>query len=382
VSLDKATIELIRERTRADAEAAEAAEAAAQADRSQKKGVAAAWGRLTRGRTRNSGERAPPAAPVAAPEFEVTAGAEVRRKPKSSAQLIHERLRDSGEGAEAAAFPSHVEGAAGGGLKPKSGAQLIRERLSNSGERAPVERSRNKVVAAAWGGLTRAAKAGAQLIGGLVSYCAAPGRRERIGAAAATITILALAVFAAVRFDPWAGEGCPTAADRGADCSRYGVAGRTFSELALMNVDRELDKSQWASAKYDLQPILLIRPNFAVALSARGEAETGLRDTTAALADFDRALKLAPNDLATRAKRGQLYQSLGKTSQAVADFSFIYSADQSTPHWAGVVEFVRRIDHSTAPPKVHKHPKRRHEPSADAGPPPEQSPQAEPSEGT
>jgi tetratricopeptide (TPR) repeat protein len=151
--------------------------------------------------------------------------------------------------------------------------------------------------------------------------------------------------------------------------------------LALLNVDRELDNAQWTSAKADLERILRIRPNFAVALEARGEAETALRDTTAALADFDRAVTLDPDELATRARRGQLYQSLGKTKQAAADFAFIYQAGQSIPRWAGVVAFVRRIDHSSAPTKVHKRPKRRHQTDADAAPPPapEASPQTEPS---
>ena len=144
-----------------------------------------------------------------------------------------------------------------------------------------------------------------------------------------------------------------------------------------MNVDRELDGSRWASAEAHLKSILTIRPNFADAIDARGDAEAGLGDTTAALSDYDRALKLAP-DLTTRAKRGQLYQKLGKTAQAAADFAFVYHADPSTPRWADVVASVRRIDHSTAPPKVHKHPKRRRRPSIDAAPPPEPSPPTDP----
>jgi tetratricopeptide (TPR) repeat protein len=179
-------------------------------------------------------------------------------------------------------------------------------------------------------------------------------------AVAAAIAIAAMAVIAAARFDPWAGEGCPKAVDQGADCARYGIAGRTFSDLALLNVDRDLDNRQWASAKADLKPILLIRPNDAVALDARGEAEAALGDKTAALADFDRALTLAPDDLTTRAKRGQLYQSSGKTKQAAADFAFIYHADPSSSRWTEVAAFVRRIDHSTPSSKAHGRPSRRH----------------------
>src|SRR6185312_13088576 len=119
---------------------------------------------------------------------------------------------------------------------------------------------------------------------------AAQGRKGRLTAAAAAIAISALAVFSAVRFDPWAGEGCPRSVAQGADCARYGIAGRTYSALALLNVDRDLDHAQWASAKAGLEPILRIRPNFAVAIDARGEAEAALGDTTAALADYGRAL--------------------------------------------------------------------------------------------
>ena len=75
---------------------------------------------------------------------------------------------------------------------------------------------------------------------------------------AAAITISALAVVAAVSFDPWAGKGCPKAVDQDADCARYGIAGRTYSNLVLLKVDKELEGSQWASAKADLKSILLI----------------------------------------------------------------------------------------------------------------------------
>jgi tetratricopeptide (TPR) repeat protein len=196
---------------------------------------------------------------------------------------------------------------------------------------------------------------------------------------AAAIAVPALVVGLAAVFDPLAAEGCPGALDRGADCSRFGLAGRTYSALALLNVDRQLDGAQWAAAKAGLERILAIRPNFVAAIEARGEADAGLGDKAAALADYDRALKLAPDDLATRGKRGELYQSLGKTAQAAADFAFVYHADPSTPRWADVIAYVRRIDHSTEPPKVHKHPKRRRRPDADAAPPPDPSPQPVPS---
>jgi hypothetical protein len=214
-----------------------------------------------------------------------------------------------------------------------------------------------------------------------VSVLARPaptGWWKHTAAAAAAVTIAVLAVNAAVRFDPWAGDGCPAAVIKGADCSRLGISGRTYSDVALLNVDRELDHSQWSSAKADLEPILFVRPNFEVALSARGEAEAGLGETTAALADYGRALTLAPDDLTTRAKRGQLYQSLGQTGPAAADFALIYQADKSAPHRDQMVAFVRGIDHSTAPPAVHKHSKRRHTPKVDASPAPEQPTQSEP----
>jgi tetratricopeptide (TPR) repeat protein len=227
----------------------------------------------------------------------------------------------------------------------------------------------------------RRAKSSAELIGeqlsgsGARARAAAPVRWGRIAAGAAAIIVPALAVISAVRFDPWAGDGCPKAVDKGADCSRYGVAGRTFSALALLKVDRELDSSHWASAKTDLEPILRIRPNFAAALDARGEAEAGLGDTTAALADYGRVLTLTPDDLTTRAKRGQLYQSLGRTGEAAADFALIYHADPSTPRRDSVVAYVQSIDHSTPRPKaVAKPPKRKHRQSVDAGPAPEPSP--------
>jgi hypothetical protein len=250
----------------------------------------------------------------------------------------------------------------------KARPELIRERLPNSGNRASP---------ASTGGERRRGQlsnSGDQARG------AARGSKGRMAAVAVAITIPALLAVAAASFDPWAPEGCPGAADRGADCARYGLAGRTYGDLALLNVDRELDKSQWASAKADLQRILLIRPNFAVALEARGEAEAALHDTTAALADYNRVLTLAPDDLATRAKRGELYQSLGKTEQAVADFAFIYHADQSAPGSADVVAFVRRIDHSTVPPKVvHKPLKRRRQPNAEDAPPVDAAPSPVPS---
>jgi regulator of sirC expression with transglutaminase-like and TPR domain len=156
------------------------------------------------------------------------------------------------------------------------------------------------------------------------------------------------------------------------------MAGRAFSALALMNVNRSLDSAQWASAKADLKPILAIRPNFVAAIDDHGEAEVGLGHGAAALADYDRALKLAPNDLMTRALRGQLYQQLGKTGQAAADFAAVYHADQATPGAADVTAFVKRIDHSRAPSKAPKRPVRRHRPRVEAEPPPEQAPQTEP----
>jgi len=275
----------------------------------------------------------------------------------------------------------------GGRMLADARTELIREKNSNSGDRAPPaalaappQAAAPHVAVAAGAGARR--KTGAELISGLPdsvhrARLAAPRRKGRLPAVAATIAIPALAVIAAVRFDPWAGEGCPIAVDRGADCARYGVAGRTYSEFALMNVDRELDNSQWASAKADLKQILLLRPNFAVALDARGEAEAALHDTAAALADFDRALTLAPDDLTTRAKRGQLYQSLGMTAQAAADFAFIHHADQSTPNWAVADAYVSKIDHSTAPTKVFKPSKRKKLRSADAGPTAGQSPQTQ-----
>jgi tetratricopeptide (TPR) repeat protein len=374
VPLDKATIELIRERTRVEAEAAEAAEAAAaEADRPRNTVAAIARGWLTLGRLKGAGE----AAEAAPPQVEAATGAEGPRKPRTGAELIRENLSGSGDRASpaAAADLPQVEAAAGAEVrrKPRTGAELIRANLSNAAYRAPADRPRNMVVEAAWGWLKRRLRD--------TGHCmrrVAASWTWRKSAVAAAIIVPVLAVFSAVRFDPWAGDGCPTAVNKGADCSRYGVVGRTYSALALLNVDRELDKSQWAPAKADLDLILLIRPNFAVALDARGEAEAGLGDKTASLADYDRALTLAPDDLTTRAKRGQLEQSMGETEQAAADFAVIYHADQSTPRWAGVVAFVRRIDQSTAPPKVHKPPKRRHRPSVDAASPPVQAPQSEP----
>jgi tetratricopeptide (TPR) repeat protein len=400
VPLDKASIELIRERTRVEAEAAQAAqaaEAAAQAERSRNSVSAVAWDWLTGKRRRDSGEDAEPAAPADLAQAE--AGAEGGRKPKTGAQLIREklgeapepvrpdrarnrvaavawdwltggRLRDSGEVAEADALADLPQA---GGRKLKTGAELIREKLSSSGARAPAVRARNEAVAAVWGWLARRLRDTVH-----IAQRAAAGWTPRMSAVAAAIIIPALAVVAAVRIDPWAGGGCPGTVGKGADCSRYGVVGRTYSALALMNVDRELDHAQWAPAKADLDLILLIRPNFAVALDARGEAEAGLGDSTAALADYDRALALAPDDLTTRAKRGQLRQSLGKTEQAAADFAFVYHADPSTPRWVETAAFVRRIDHSTAPPKVHKPPKRRRRPTVEAAPPPEPAVQTEP----
>src|SRR5262249_45761456 len=151
----------------------------------------------------------------------------------------------------------------------------------------------------------------------------------------------------------------------------------TYSAFALLHVDQELDQSQWASARVHLGPILRIRPNFTLALSARGQAEAGLGDTTAALADYDRVLTRAPDYLPTRGARGELYQSPAKTKRAAPDSAFVYNAAPSSHKWAEVVALVRQIDHSTPPPpKAHKHPsKRRHEPSADAAPPPESSPE-------
>jgi tetratricopeptide (TPR) repeat protein len=178
-----------------------------------------------------------------------------------------------------------------------------------------------------------------------------------------------------VRFDPWAGAGCPGAIDRGADCARFGVAGRTWSALALLTVDRDLDQAQWTAAKAGIEPILRVRPNFAAALDARGEAEAALGDKAAALADYGRALALAPDDLTTRAKRGQLYQSLGRTKEAAADFALVYHADASAYRRAEVLAFVQRIDHSTPSPKSHKRPKHRREaPAVDAAPPPPEPP--------
>jgi tetratricopeptide (TPR) repeat protein len=190
--------------------------------------------------------------------------------------------------------------------------------------------------------------------------------------------VFAAAIVSTTLFDPLADKACPQAVDHGADCARYGVAGRVYSELLLLKVDGELGKAEWAAAKADLTSLLQVRPNFTFALADRGDAEAGLGATAAALADYDRVLTRSPDDLRTRARRGQVYQSLGKTKQAAADFAFVYHADASAERRDEVVAFVRQIDHSTSPAKVHKAPKRPHRPSADAAQPAEPSPQTEP----
>jgi tetratricopeptide (TPR) repeat protein len=199
-----------------------------------------------------------------------------------------------------------------------------------------------------------------------------------VAAAAVIILIPALVVLAAVSFDPWAVEGCPRAADQGADCLRYGMAGRAYIALTLSKVDGELQSGEWTAAQANLKSILALRPNDAAAIDARGQAEAGLGDTAAALSDYDRALKLGPDDLEIHSRRGQLYQSLGKTEQAAADFAVIYHADRSTPGQAGLAALIREVDHSTTPPKAHKPAKRRRQPSEDAAPPPEKAPETEP----
>jgi tetratricopeptide (TPR) repeat protein len=346
--LNKASIDLIRERIRAEAEAAEAgeeAEAAAQAERPRDTVVSAARGWLERLRERpsHSGEEAEAAAPAA----------------QTSIERLRERIANFGDRTEPAApdnrplFKAVVR--TWGWIEAVAArTELIIERLSAPRPRAepaaPVERPR---LAAAAG-----------------------GSGWRMLAVAAACTIPALAVIAAVLVDPWAGKGCPDAVDQGADCSHYGVAGRTYSALALVNVVKELENHQWAAARADLKPILRVRPNFALAIGDRGEAEAGLGDPAAARVDYDRALTLAPYYLPTRARRGQLYQSLGKTKEAAADFAFIYHAAPSTHKWAEVVAIVRQIDHSTPSPKDHEHPKSKHRrrPTVDAAPPPEPSP--------
>ena len=381
--LNKASIDLIRERVRAEAEAAEAAEeaeAAAQAERPRDKVGAAARGWLV------------------------------------LAQATLERLRERPSNLEADAEPAAPAA--------QTSIERLRERIANFGDRAepapPQAPPWFKMVARAWGWI-KAAAARAELISRRLSNPgpdakpAAPARPPRVEAAAgargwripavaALFPIPALVVIVGMLVDPWAGKGCPDAVDKGADCSRFGVAGRTYSALALLHVNQELDNAQWASARADLEPILFVRPNFTLAISDRGLAEAGLGDATAALADYDRVLTRAPDYLPTRAGRGQLYQSLGKTKQAAADFAFIYHAAPSTDRWAEVVAFVRQIDHSTPSPKAAKHPaKRRHRPSVDtapsvdaglsvgsapnadsapsvdSGPPPEQPPQTTPS---
>ncbi|MGZ5952965.1 MAG: tetratricopeptide repeat protein [Caulobacteraceae bacterium] len=259
--------------------------------------------------------------------------------------------------------------------------ELVRERLSNAKDGPPPAAPPPVEAPAAAVEWRKSAKAGVERINEQLHKSgrrARPGRSGRILAAATAIAIPALAVLAAACFDPLAPEGCPAAVDRGLDCARYGAAGRLYSAMALLKVQKDLDSARWASAKAALKPILAIRPNFSDALDDRGQAEAGLGDTTAALADYDRALTLAPGDLAARAKRGELYQSLGKTGRAAADFAVVYHTDPSTPGWADVAAFVRGIDHSTPPPVVHKHPKHRRRPSADAATPAGQSPPSNP----
>ncbi len=370
----------------AEAEAARAAQAeiaraaAAWADAAWLKIAKAEVAKAVIGNAKENAEVVEAAAPVGLPRVEALATAEIEK----SVDPTQERPQDHDQNVKAVspavrrprlkvvARPEFWKRPA------KAHAALVHERLTGSGDRArPPAPAVPPPVEAAASHRSRRAKT--------ISSAGA----KRLLAVTAAITLTALAIMATVVFDPWASKDCPKAADQGADCVRFGLAGRTYSALALVKVVKELESSQWAPALGDLKPILRIRPNYALALGDRGEAEAELGYKTAALADYDRALTLAPHYLPTRAQRGQLYQSMGKTKEAAADFAFIYHVDPSTYRWAEVIAFVRRIDHSTPAPKVHRRPKHRQPaPSVDAAPPsvqtstqtPEQPPQPSPSE--
>ncbi len=149
----------------------------------------------------------------------------------------------------------------------------------------------------------------------------------------ATITALLLgAVGVGLVFDPLQGKTCPVygAGAPSDDCESYGVVGRLYSGLLVVDANKRLDRAdpaESARALKGLEKAIAVRPQFVYAYNSLGLAHAQLNDKAKALAAFDRALALQPAYVHGLLNRARLLEELGQRQRALADLRAVLAQD-------------------------------------------------------